>query len=378
MRIPSTLPYVGSEEEEAVRSVLTSGHLSGNGPVCKRVESRMRATFDVEKVLLTPSCTHALEMALLVLDIGPGDEVILPSFSFVSTANCAVLRGARPIFAEIKPDTLNIDPGSVRRCVSSRTKAIIPVHYAGVGCDMDAIMQIAAEHNLYVVEDAAQGVDALYEGRYLGTIGHIGCYSFHGTKNVTSGEGGAFLTNDDELARKAEIIQEKGTNRTAFIRGQVDKYSWISVGSSYVLSDLLAAVLEVQLTKRAEIKAKRREVWEQYYEGLKPLAMEGKVILPVIPPGRESNYHIFFFRVRSEDIRNSVLDTLRSEGFGATFHYIPLHSSPFGRGQLACKGELPVTEKCSRTLIRLPIYPGIDRSALDEIVGSVHEVLGNA
>ena len=271
MKVPSTVPYVGDEEEEAIKKALANGHLTGNGPICKRVQQQIQEMFEVKHVLLTPSCTAALEMAMLVLDIGPGDEVILPSFTFVSTANCIVLRGAKPVFAEIKPDTLNIDPKDIRRRITPRTKAIVPMHYAGVGCDMDAIIEIAEEHNLYVVEDAAQGVDALYKDQYLGTIGDIGCYSFHGTKNITCGEGGAFLTNDDELARRAEIAHEKGTNRAAFVRGQVDKYSWVSVGSSYVLSDLLAAVLEVQLGKREEIRIKRKVVWKRYYEELKPL-----------------------------------------------------------------------------------------------------------
>lgn len=375
MRIPSTVPYIGPEEEEAVKGALASGHLTGNGPICKRVQRQMQEMFDVKHVLLTPSCTLALEMAMLVLGIGPGDEVIMPSFTFVSTANCVVLRGAKPVFAEIKPDTLNIDPDDIRRRITSHTKAIIPMHYAGVGCDMDAIMEIAAEHSLYVVEDAAQGVGALYKGQYLGTIGDIGCYSFHGTKNITCGEGGTFLTNDDELARKAEIIHEKGTNRAAFIRGQVDKYSWVSVGSSCVLSDLLAAVLEVQLARRAEIKARRKAVWEQYCEGLKPLAAEGKVILPIVPAGRESNYHIFFFRVADGDTRNAMLDGLRSKGIGATFHYIPLHSSPFGRGQLGCENGLPITEECSRTLVRLPIYPQLACDSLMLVCDAIAEVV---
>ena len=373
MKIPSNVPYIGIEEEEAVKKALVSGHLIGNGPICKRVERQMQEMFNVKYVLLTTSCTHALEMAMLALGIGDGDEVILPSFTFVSTANCVVLRGAKPVFAEIKPDTLNIDPDDIRRRVTSRTRAIMPVHYAGVGCDMDEIMAIAEEHGLYVVEDAAQVVDAKYMGRYLGTIGHIGCYSFHYTKNITCGEGGAFLTNDDEIARKAEIIREKGTNRSAFLRGEVDKYTWVSVGSSYVLSDLLAAVLEVQLTKLAGIKAKRKEVWEQYYEGLKPLMAEGKVILPIIPAGRESNYHIFSFQVADEDARNTMLDGLRSEGIGATFHYVPLHSSPFGREKLGCEDDLPLTDECSTTLVRLPLHPGI----LDEQVQRIVQIVGD-
>lgn len=375
MKIPSNVPYIGIEEEEAVGKAIVSGYLTGNGPICKRVERQMQEMFNVKYVLLTTSCTHALEMAMLVLGIGSGDEVILPSFTFVSTANCVVLRGARPIFAEIKSDTLNIDPDDIRRRITPRTKAIIPMHYAGVGCDMDAIMEIAAEHNLYVVEDAAQGVDALYKGRYLGTIGNLGCYSFHGTKNIACGEGGAFLTNDDALAQKAEIIHEKGTNRAAFVRGQVDKYSWVSVGSSYVLSDLLAAVLEAQLAKRAEVKDRRKVVWEQYYRGLKPLAAKGEVILPVVPAERESNYHIFFFRVADEDTRNAVLDGLRGEGIGATFHYIPLHSSPFVRQSMEREYDLPVTDECSTTMVRLPLYPGILDEQIERIVQTVGDQL---
>jgi dTDP-4-amino-4,6-dideoxygalactose transaminase len=374
MKIPSTLPYIDSEEERALCQALANKHLTGNGTISKKVQFQMQEMFGVEHVLLTPSCTAALEMAMLTLDIGPGDDVILPSFTFVSTANCIVLRGATPVFAEIKPDTLNIDPSDIVHRITSRTKAIVPMHYAGVGCDMDTIMQIADENNLYVVEDAAQGVDALYKGQYLGTIGDIGTYSFHGTKNITCGEGGAFLTNDDELAQRAEIIHEKGTNRAAFIRGQVDKYSWVSVGSSHVLSDLLAALLEVQLEKRAEIKAKRERVWKQYYEGLKPLAVQGKVILPLIPEGRESNYHIFFFRVANVESRNHLLDTLRSNGVEATFHYIPLHSSPFGKQLLGTSVDLPLTDLGSRTLIRLPMHPSVSD---DEIAYTVELIEAN-
>jgi dTDP-4-amino-4,6-dideoxygalactose transaminase len=371
MKIPSTVPFIGPEEMDAVRQALASGSLTGNGPICRRVECQMQDMFSVKRVLLTPSCSHALEMAMLVLDVGPGDEVILPSFTFVSTANCVALRGAKPVFAEIKPDTLNIDPNDVARRITPRTKAIIPVHYAGVGCDMDAIMDLADKHDLHVVEDAAQGVDALYHDRYLGTIGHIGCYSFHGTKNITCGEGGSFLTNDEELAQRAEIIHEKGTNRAAFTRGQVDKYSWISLGSSYVFSDLLAAVLEAQIAKRREIKARRQDVWEQYYNGLEPLAVEGKLILPVIPPDRYSNYHIFFFRVANEDVRNAVLDSLRGEGIEAVFHYIPLHSSPFGMKHLGNQDTLPVTQECSRALVRLPLYPSLSDGDVENVVRAV-------
>lgn len=375
MEIKSNVEYFSVAEEKAVIKAIASRRLSGNGPICRRVEQQIGEMFNVKHVLLTPSGTHALEIAMLALDIALGDEVIVPSFTFVSSATCVVLRGAKPVFAEVKPETLNLDPDDIRRRITSRTKAIILVHYAGVSCDMDEIMQIAAEHNLYVVEDAAQGVDARYKGRPLGTIGHIGCYSFHGTKNISCGEGGAFLTNDSKLARKAEIIHEKGTNRAAFLRGQIDKYTWVSVGSSYVLSDLLAALLEVQLTKRAEIKAKRQMIWNRYYEGLSPLASEGKVILPTIPSDCESNYHIFFFRLRDEETRNALLDGLRAEGIGATFHYIPLHASPYGRNVLGCEDELPITEKASRTLIRLPIYPSLTVEEIDHILNMTQTIL---
>jgi len=359
MKIPSNRSYLGTDEPQALIAALETGRIIGNGPISVRVQQQLQEMFRARYVLLTTSCTLALEMAMLAVDIGPGDEVILPSFTFVSTSNPVVLRGATPVFAEIRSDTLNIDPVDIRRRITTHTKAIIPVHYAGVASQMDEIMAIAAENNLTVIEDAAQGVDALYKGRYLGTIGDMGCYSFHGTKNITCGEGGAFVTNNPEIAHQAEIFHEKGTNRAAFIRGQVDKYTWVSTGSSYVLSDLLAALLEVQLSKKDEIKSRRKSVWESYLHGLQPLAEDGKIILPVIPEGCESNYHIFFFRVNDPQIRTDLLDHLRTNGIGATFHYIPLHSAPFGRNTLGCNTELPVTDICSQTLIRLPIYPGL-------------------
>ena len=373
MEIPLTLPYMDEDEQQAIIKALADGKIIGNGAISKRVQKKMQELFDVKHVLLTPSCTAALEMSMLALDIGPGDEVILPSFTFVSAANCIVLRGATPVFADILPETLNIDPEEIRRRITPRTKGIMPMHYAGVGCEMDAIMGIAEEHDLFVVEDAAQGVDALYKNQYLGTIGDIGCYSFHGTKNITCGEGGAFLTNDDEIARKAEIIHEKGTNRAAFIRGQVDKYSWISMGSSYVLSDLLAAVLEVQLKKRVEIKYKRKEIWNAFYNGLKSLESQEKLKLTVIPEGCDLNYHIFFFRVSAKDIRDRLLDKLRSCGIGATFHYIPLHSSPYGKVffPMIENLELRHTEELSNNLIRLPIYPGLNQSEIEFILAEI-------
>lgn len=372
MKIPATRPLLGDDERDALLRALDDRHLVGNGAVSRRVQRQLEQMVGVRHALLTPSCTAALEMAMLVLGIGPGDEVILPSFTFVSTANCVVLRGARPVFAEIRPDTLNIDPADIERRITPRTRAIIPVHYAGVACEMDAILDIAAAHDLAVVEDAAQGVDARYKGRALGTIGDIGCYSFHATKNITCGEGGAFLTNDDALAERAEIIHEKGTNRAAFVRGQVDKYTWVSAGSSYVLSDLLAALLEAQLARREEIRSRRELIWQTYFKGLTGLAKQEKVILPVVPPGVEQNYHLFYFRVADQATRDALLDDLRGAGIGATFHYVPLHSSPFGRQVLGCEDELPITEQVSRTLIRLPLYPEMSEADAEAALDRVH------
>lgn len=356
-------PTTGDAEAEAARETLKSGTIRGDGPVSQRVEAQMEEWLGIDHVFLTTSCTHALEMAMIVLDVGPGDEVIMPSFNFVSSANAVVLRGAKPVFADIKPGTLNVDPEDVAAKITPRTKAIIPVHYAGVGCDMDALLRLAHEHDVYVVEDAAQAVDAYYAGQPLGTMGDIGCYSFHETKNITCGEGGAFLTDSEEIARKAELVREKGTNRSAFIRGEVDKYTWVSEGSSYIQSDVLASVLETQLQKRDEIKTRRETVWKAYHAALAPLAQEADLHLPRIPEGRRSNYHIFFFRVATPELRNQILDALKEHGIQATFHYIPLHSSPFGQQYIEEDDPLPITQTCSETLIRLPLYPELAAEA---------------
>ena len=356
-QIPFNRPYLGPQEVDAVTKALHTGILRGDGPISKRVEAYLREWLDTRHVFFTTSCTHALEMAMIALGIGPGDEVIMPSFTFVSSANAVVLRGATPVFAEITPGTLNIDPSDIERKITSRTKAIVPVHYAGVACDMGAINKLATAYNLYVIEDAAQGVDAYYKGAALGTIGDIGCYSFHDTKNITSGEGGAFITNDDSIADQAELVREKGTNRSAFFRGEVDKYNWVSQGSSYIQSDILAALLECQLARREEIRSKRATVWHAYNEALRPLSESGHLALPEIPEDAQTNYHIFFFRLPTIELRGQVLADLKHEGIQATFHYVPLHSSPYGRDVLGCSDELPVTQTCSETLIRLPLYP---------------------
>lgn len=368
MHIPFTLEYVGAEEQEAAVQAIQSHQLIGNGVIGKAVETQLSELFGSKHVMLTTSCTHALEMAMLVLGIGPGDEVILPSFTFVSTANCVVLRGATPVFGEVCAATLNLDPEDVRRRITPRTRAIIPVHYAGVSCDMDALRGIADEHGLFLVEDAAQGVDARYKGRYLGTMGDFGCYSFHGTKNIVCGEGGALLTNDDRLAEQARIIHEKGTNRSAFLMGLVDKYSWVGLGSSYVLSDVSAAILQAQLAKRAEIRQKRALIWHRYYEGLSDLAAQGHLVLPHVPADRDTNYHIFHFHVSSPEARTLVLGGLNAAGIRATFHYIPLHTSPFSKAQGWDNSALPVTEISSQTLLRLPLFPAMSDAQVDYVL----------
>lgn len=372
--IPFNEPCVGQAEVDAVARALQQGVLRGDGPVSKRVEAILRKWLDTSHVFFTTSCTHALEMAMIALDIGPGDEVIMPSFTFVSSANAVVLRGAKPVFAEIDAETLNIDPADIARKITPATRAIVPVHYAGVACDMDAIMALAHEHNLYVIEDAAQAIDATYKGRALGTIGHIGCFSFHDTKNLTSGEGGAFVTNDHAIAEKAELVREKGTNRSAFFRGEVDKYNWVSQGSSYIQSDILAALLEAQIARKDEIKQLRKRVWTAYYTALQPLAETGLLQLPVVPDFADANFHIFFFRLPTLDLRQATLRALKEYGIQATFHYVPLHSSPYGRHTLGCTDELPVTERCSETLIRLPLYPQLAERA-PEIASHVAEIV---
>jgi dTDP-4-amino-4,6-dideoxygalactose transaminase len=379
MRLPFNKPYTGAEEEQALTEALRSGHLRGDGPNTKHVQKQMEEWLNIKHVLLTTSCTHALEMAVIVLGIGPGDEVIMPAFNFVSSANAVVLRGATPVFADIKPETMNIDPKDIERKITGSTKAIIPVHYAGVSCDMDTIMSIAEKNNLFVIEDAAQGVDAFYKGKALGSIGHIGCYSFHDTKNITCGEGGAFVTNDDEIAQKAEVIREKGTNRAAFMRGEIDKYTWVREGSSYIPSDLLAAMLDAQLKKKEDIKQKRKERWERYRAGLQDCEKSGKIELPVIPDDCDSNYHIFYFYARSSREQELLLEAFKDAGIPAAFHYVPLHSAPFAKKQLQ-KSDLANTDDYSNRLIRLPLYPDLELTErfLQKIIRVINDSIPNS
>ena len=362
-------PWFDVREERAVREAL-SGQVSGDGPVGRRVEARLAAQLGVSRVLLTTSGTHALELALLALGVEPGREVVCPSFTFVSSATAILRAGARPVFADIDETTLGLDPADVERRLTPRTAGLIPVHYAGVAPDMEALLDLARRRGLRVVEDAAQGLGATWRGRALGTLGDAGCFSFHETKNVTCGEGGALAVGDPETAGRAEIAREKGTNRAAFFRGEVDKYTWVAEGSSYVLSDVLAAILEAQLDKLAEIQSRRAAVVARYREGLAAWAVERGVRLPPELPERGSNHHIFFLLYPEPRLRDAALVSLRARGIMATFHYVPLHSAPHAR-RLGLDVELPVTERVAATLLRLPLHPWLTEDEVDRVVAAV-------
>ncbi len=340
-------------------------------------EKLMEQRFGARRILLTTSCTAALEMAALLCDLGPGDEVIVPSYTFVSTANAVVLRGATPVFVDIRPDTLNIDERLVEAAITPRTRAIFPIHYAGVACEMDEIMAIARRHDLLVVEDAAQGVFAKYKGQWLGTIGHMGCYSFHETKNFSCGEGGALVINDSSLERRAEILREKGTNRSQFLRGQVDKYTWVDVGSSYVPSDMLAAFLLGQLENMEKITARRGEIFDRYARILAPLVDRGLISAPIVPQHCTTNYHMFYMLAADLDERTELIAHLREAGILAVFHYVPLHSSPFARSLGVLQARLPVTDDASSRLLRLPMYYDLTDREATEVAEAVLDFYNN-
>jgi len=367
MNVPFNRPYLAGNElayiEENIHSLRDGGHISGDGKFTKKVQDFFQSRFGANKALLTTSCTSALELATHLLDLKHRDEVIVPSYTFSSTVNPVVMAGARPVFADISPDTMNIDPEDIRRKITPKTRAIYPVHYAGVSCQMDEIIELAEDHDLRVVEDAAQGVNAKYKGRYLGTIGDFGCYSFHETKNYMCGEGGALLINtkDPEIIERAEIIREKGTNRSKFYRGEVDKYTWVDIGSSYLPSDLLAAFLYAQLEKIDEIQTLRLRLWNKYYSILEHFQKKGMIRLPVIPKYAEHNAHLFYILLRDEPARDRTMKYLKEQGIHSVFHYIPLHSAPFGQTLGYKKEDLPVTEEISSRLLRLPMYAGISR-----------------
>lgn len=354
--IPFNKPSILGRELEYIADAVRSGHISGDGSYTRRCHALFEETLGVAKALLTPSCTHALEMTALLLDIQAGDEVIIPSFTFVSTVNAFVLRGAKPVFIDVRPDTLNLDERLLPELISDRTRAIVPVHYAGVGCEMDDIMAAALPRGIAVIEDNAHGLFAAYRGRPLGTFGVMATQSFHETKNFTCGEGGALLINDPAFIERAEIIREKGTNRSRFFRGMVDKYTWVDVGSSYLPSDVLAAYLYAQLEMRAEVQTRRRRIWQTYYESLGAWSAEHEVRLPIVPTHCEQSYHMFYLLLPSQEIRARVIAHLKAQGILAVFHYLPLHLSDMGRRFGGQPGDCPVTEDISDRLLRLPFF----------------------
>jgi len=362
LRVDFNRPVIVGREMEYMAEAVANAHISGDGPFTKKCHALLQEALDIPKALLTTSCTHALEMAAILLDIQEGDEVIVPDFTFVSTVNAFVLRGARPVFLDIRPDTLNLDESKLKAAITSRTKAIVPVHYAGVGCEMDAIMEIAQQHHIAVVEDNAHGLFGRYKGQYLGTFGVMAAQSFHETKNFTSGEGGALLINGPEFVERAEIIREKGTNRSRFFRGQVDKYTWVDIGSSYLPSDLLAAFLYGQLEQRERIQMHRKGLWETYNLALRDWAQENNVGLPTIPEYVEQSYHMYYILLPNLDLRQSFIQYLRDLGIYSVFHYLPLHLSDMGQHFGGKVGDCPVTEDVSDRLVRLPFHNGLTNS----------------
>lgn len=364
-------PYVG-KETEYMKEAIDSHKICGDGEFTKRCNAWIEEHTGTAKALLTTSGTQALEMAALLSDIQPGDEVILPSYTFVSTANAFVLRGAKLVFVDIRPDTMNIDEKLIEDAITDKTRAIVPVHYAGVGCEMDTIMDIAKRHNLVVVEDAAQGVNAFYKGRALGSIGDYGCFSFHETKNYSMGEGGALLINRPEQIEDAEIIREKGTDRSRFFRGQVDKYTWVNIGSSFLPSDINAAYLMAQLEMADEINENRLQSWARYNEGLQDLAQEGVIELPYIPEECAHNAHMFYIKTKDMEERKALISYLKERDIAAVFHYVPLHSAPAGLRFGRFHGEDRYTTKESERLLRLPMYYNLSESDQQKVIDAVH------
>lgn len=371
--IPFNNPVKIDKEREYVQSVIETGIARGDARFCKKCSEWIEERTSTNRALLTSSCTHALELAAILADVKPGDEVIMPSFTFCSTANAFALRGAEIVFVDIRPDTMNIDESQIEEAITDKTKVIVPVHYAGVGCEMDTIMDIAGRHNLLVVEDAAQGVMSTYKGKALGTIGDFGCYSFHETKNYSMGEGGALLVNRDELSGRAEIIREKGTNRAQFLRGQVDKYSWVDIGSSYLPSEFSAAYLYAQLEIAEEINNDRLNSWNLYYELLKPLADKGCIELPYVPEECKHNAHMFYIKVKDIEERTRLIAHLKENGAVALFHYVPLHSAVAGRKYGRFAGEDVYTTKESNRILRLPMWYGLEKKKAGEIVKSIRK-----
>ena len=370
-RIPFNRPCLAGNEYRYIAEAIANGHASGDGPFTRKCHELLERELGVPRVLLTTSCTHALEMAALLLDCGPEDEVIVPSFTFVSTANAFALRGARLVFADVRPDTLNLDESRLEALITLRTKAIVVVHYAGVSCEMDSILAIASRHGVRVVEDNAHGLFARYRGEYTGTFGCLSTQSFHETKNFTCGEGGALVVNDAELLERALVIREKGTNRSRFFRGEVDRYTWVDLGSSYLPSDLLAAFLYAQLEARETIQEKRRRVWNRYYESLADWAESNDVKLPLIPPECEQANHMFYMLLPSFEHRDSLISQLKAQSFLSVFHYTPLHLSEAGLKFAAGPSNCPVTEEVSERLLRLPFYNDLSENEQDQVTAAV-------
>ncbi|MEH2158044.1 dTDP-4-amino-4,6-dideoxygalactose transaminase [Nostoc sp.] len=375
MNIPFNKPFATSQEIDYIQQAIIKGHLSGNGDFTKKSHAWLESKIGCCKALLTHSCTAALEMAAILADIQPGDEVIMPSYTFVSTANAFVLRGGVPAFVDIRPDTLNIDESKIEAAITSKTKAIVPVHYAGVGCEMDEIIKIAQHYQLLIIEDAAQGLHATYKGRSLGSIGHLAAVSFHETKNLICGEGGALLVNHPELIERSEIVWEKGTNRNQFFRGQVDKYTWVDIGSSYLLSEISAAFLWAQMEAIETITQKRMDIWQQYHQAFAELETQGKVRRPIIPIECRHNAHMYYLLLPNLESRTTLIEKLQSFGINSVFHYIPLHSSPAGIKYGRTDGSMTITNLFSDRIVRLPLWVGLNQ--VSTIIDIVYKILSH-
>ncbi|MEI7612351.1 MAG: dTDP-4-amino-4,6-dideoxygalactose transaminase [Betaproteobacteria bacterium] len=373
--IPFNKPYMTGSELDYIAKAHSDNMLAGDGPFTKHCHRWLEQETGCNRALLTHSCTAALEMAALLLDIQPGDEIIMPSYTFVSTANAFVLRGGVPVFVDIREDTLNLDESLIEAAITPRTKAIVPVHYAGVACEMDAIMNIARQHGLKVVEDAAQGVMASYKGRALGSIGDLGTYSFHETKNIISGEGGALLINDAQFSERAEIIREKGTNRSQFFRGLIDKYTWVDIGSSYLPGEIIAAFLWAQMEYAKNITQQRMDIWQYFHQALAPLEADGILRRPVIPGGCEHNAHMYYVLLESLEQRTRLITALKEQEVNTVFHYVPLHSAPAGKKYARVSGALKNTEELSERLLRLPLWVGMAVEQQEKVVSALKNAI---
>jgi dTDP-4-amino-4,6-dideoxygalactose transaminase len=373
--IPFNRPFATGGEYSYIETAVANAHLSGNGPFSRRCAGWLEGRVGSDRALLTHSCTGALEMAAILAGVGPGDEVIMPSFTFVSTANAVVLRGAKPVFVDVRADTLNLDENAIERALSPATRAICVVHYAGVGCAMDEICAVAADAGIAVIEDAAQAILASYKGRPLGSLGSLACLSFHETKNLQCGEGGALLINDPRMVERAELIYEKGTDRRRFLRRQVDRYSWVDIGSSFLLSEINAAFLWAQFEEAEAITQRRLEIWDTYHASFEDLEDQGFLRRPIVPPQREHNAHLYYVLVADPRDRDRVISYLNELGINAVFHYVPLHDSVAGRRYARVAGPLPVTEDAARRLVRLPLWPGMSAEEIERVVDGLENAV---